>query len=281
MVENIIRMEIIDETDDSVKGINYPVTKPEAVTIDDTTTLNDKIYYSTAVPTTATVGGVEVGTTYTNADLIQVLDDILHPYVAPKVAITTSKTATYYELGTSIDVTVTVTPTLGSKALTKVAILKNAVEDEVVTDSSNPVSKLYTLDTTTTFSGRVSDGTKTIDTSGSSKFTFIRPYYYGTIPQAELASKAEITADQIHALTKVVKPTGSQYSIPFSGSTCYQVLATVGTLSQVLDPNNFDYTAAWQSYGQVVSVDEYGTAVNYNVYISDVVGSAVTFKMKF
>lgn len=281
MVENIIRMDIIDENDGSVKGINYPVTKPEAVQIDADTTLNDKIYYSTDVPTTATVGGVESGTTYTNADIIKVLDDILHPYVAPTVSITTTKTPTYYELGTSIEVGVTVTPTLGSKALTKVAILKNAVEDEVVTDSSNPLSKTYTLDTTTTFNGRVSDGVNTVDTTGSTKFTFIRPYYYGTIPSTELASKADITADQIHALTKVVKPTGVQYSVPFSGSTCYQVLATIGTLSQVLDPNNFDYTAAWQSYGQVVVVNEYGVDVNYNVYISDVVGSAMTFKMKF
>ena len=281
MVENIIRMDIIDETDNSVKGINYPVTKPEAVVIDDSTTLNDKIYYSTAVPTTATVGGVATGTTYTNADIIQVLDDILHPYVAPKVSISTSKTATYYELGTTVDVTVTVTPTIGSKAITKVAILKNATEDEVAVDSSNALSKSYTLDTTTTFNGRVSDGTKTVDTTGSTKFTFIRPYYYGTIPAAELTNKADITADQIHALNKVVKPTGAQYTVPFSGSNCYQVLATIGTLSQILDPNNFDYTAAWQSYGQVVVVNEYGVNVNYNVYISDVVGSAMTFKIRF
>lgn len=280
MIENIIRMDIIDETDNSVKGINYPVTKPEAVQIDADTTLNDKIYYSTAVPTTATVGGVETGTTYTKADIIQVLDDILHPYVAPKVSISTSKTATYYELGTTVDVTVTVTPTVGSKAITKVAILKNATEDEVSTESS-ALSKTYSLDTTTTFNGRVSDGTKTVDTTGSTKFTFIRPYYYGTIPADELASKAAITADQIHALNKVVKPTGAQYTVPFSGSNCYQVLATVGTLSQILDPNNFDYTAAWQSYGQVVSVNEHGVDVNYNVYISDVVGSAMTFKIKF
>ena len=280
MVENIIRMDIIDDNDGSVKGINYPVTKPEAVQIDSETTLNDKIYYTTAVPTTAEVGGVPSGTTYSNADIIQVLDDILHPYVAPKVAITTSKTATYYELGTSVEVGITITPTLGSKALTKVAILKNSVEDEVATDSSNPLYKTYTIDSTTTFCGRVSDGTKTIDSS-SSKFTFIRPYYYGTIPADELASKASITADQIHALNKVVKPTGSTYSIPFSGSNCYQVLVTIGNLTKILDPNNFDYTSAWQSYGQVLSIDEYGTPVNYNVYISDVVGSAVTFKATF
>lgn len=58
--------------------------------------------YTTTTPTTATVGGIAAGTSYTNATMQTVLDDLLHPYQTPTFSAFAMTGVTDVEVGTDV-----------------------------------------------------------------------------------------------------------------------------------------------------------------------------------
>ena len=146
----------------------------------------EDIKYSNSNGTTMAVGGIAKGTTFSNKSVIDIIEDMLYPYVAFSFSsIATNAASGTFEYGTSKTITsVTPTFTQGSKNISSVKIgttsggndLYNgttATSGSGITISSVSLNGLsnYTVYCT------LSDGTTT--TTKSTTFTFSRYIYYG------------------------------------------------------------------------------------------------------
>lgn len=131
---------------------------------------------------TKALGGIAKDKTYTDADIADVLSDLLFPYVAPTMSsITLSEAAGTFEYGTSKTVS-KVTPnfTKGSKAITSVKIGttsggKDLYEGTLPEGNTINLTTSKTYDDTTgggTIYCTISDGTQSVSKSASISFTY-------------------------------------------------------------------------------------------------------------
>lgn len=230
---------------------------------------------------TVTVGGVVKGKKYADTPIMQILDDILHPYVAPSAfKMTLSPTnGGVFEKGTTINLTSgTVSWSAGSQNVNKVEIKNGSTvlgsNSLSTAATSSAVSFTLAVKDTTTISSTITDPTKSY-AGANVTFTYVYPLYHGT-------TTTEIpTAAEIQAMTKHVEVKGTKtYSFTSNNARCvFAYPSSYGNVSKIFDPNNFDVTSTFtKSTVSITGLD--GTAQTYNVYVNS--ASTVTnFNFKF
>lgn len=102
------------------------------------TELQDSVHYSTATPTTSTVGGIPAGTSFTDELISDVIDQLLHAYLAPAFTSFAITGATTQEVGQTFS---------GSKTFTWATsnsgnVAANSIEIEDFTTSTTLGSSL-------------------------------------------------------------------------------------------------------------------------------------------
>lgn len=131
---------------------------------------------------TKDIGGISKNTTYTDAALVDVLTDLLFPYVAFTFSgISTSESSGTLEYGTTRTIT-SVTPsfTLGSKPITSINIGTTAGGSDLYSGTSATSGTAITLSAPRTYDGTtggtihctISDGTTSIPKSASVSYTY-------------------------------------------------------------------------------------------------------------
>jgi hypothetical protein len=226
---------------------------------------------------TVTVGGVAKGKKYANTDIIQVIDDILHPYVAPTgVSLTMTATGGTFEAGTTVQVTTgTVKWTNGSQLISKAEVLQGSTVvgsadlSASATTSTITLTNPISVTSNTSFTARVTDATKTTS-GGNVGYSFVYPFYWGVVD----ADVTAPTAEQVAALTKVVQAKGNK-TFTYTTNGQRKVVAypkAYGTLKKAIDPNGFDNIDAMvRTEVSITGLD--GTAQAYYVYTSSGVSS--------
>ncbi len=252
-------------------------------------TLRTQTIYTDANPNGATVaiGGIAKGKKYENANVLDVLNDLLHPYVKPtNVRLSLNVAGGVFEMGSKKNITSgTVSWTAGSQPITKAEILENS---EVVgsanvsagTSASVTLTEAQDVGTNISFTPRVTDATGT--TTGSAvSFTFVYPFYHGVIN-----SDVEVNEASVKALMKDVSTKGSKsYKYDTAGVTKKCVIAypaSYGNLRSVLDPNKFeniDKFAGGLKEVKITGLDS--TAQNYKVYVAATNVSNMQFTFSF
>jgi hypothetical protein len=194
------------------------------------------------------------------------LDDLLYPYVAPAITLTSTPATGVREFGnTSASVGLTATTTKNTEDITRVRFYRGSTMiHEVPTPNASGGVETHTDNTelavSTTYTARVYDGTQEV-TSNSRAYNFVYPYLYGVDAPAKPAS--EMYAD----FTKSITASGTK-TFSFSPTSqvyyfCYP--ASYGALSSIKDPNNFETISDWTLRTEnITGLD--GNAVSYNIW---------------
>lgn len=232
---------------------------------------------------TVAIGGIEKGKKYENANVVDIINDLLHPYVAPtNVRLTLGGVnGGVFEMGSTQSVTgATVNWTRGSQNVTKAEVMVGGSpvgSANVSSDTgSSSVSLTQEVSANTTFSARVTDATKQT-TGGNVTFTFVYPMYQGVV-----AANTALDQGAITGLNKVVQTKGNKtYSYTTVGSqqVVFAYPKSYGDLKSVLDPNNFECLDTFtKTTVTITGLDS--TPQQYNVYAvtTNVQGFAYTFK---
>ena len=232
--------------------------------------VNDAVHYTNETPIIQAIGGIKVGTTFTDVPVTEMLTKILYPYTKPTASIGVAPNGGVYEKGLSVSVTsLKATATKKSSDIASVVVKQGGTTLTTITKSvANggtfnvlPESGV-TLTANTTFSATVTDVDGGSTTANSSAFTFVDPYYYGVV-----ADGAIITSDLVKGLTKDVKVKGSKsYSYTTSGD-CMVIAypASYGELKSALDPNAFENITSFTKHEVAVTCES--GEVNYFVYV--------------
>lgn len=254
---------------------------------------NSLVYYTNATPMPEEVGGLEVGTTFDDEALVDIIENLLYPYQYPAFSsFSMSGQTTTLECGVEIS--------SGTKTWTWATsnssnVNANSIDIDDITDSNNLIT------------GTANDGTEDVSIGGSAitktttgqqhrwritgtnsqsedftrdfVVTWRSPFYYGE-------GAAGLSVAQIQGLTKQVTGSGNK-TYTFNPSTQVMYVAypaSYGALSSILDPNGFETIADWTL--SVVdftnnSPDYEGTTVSYNVYEYDNVTTQSDFDVTF
>ena len=143
---------------------------------------------------TKEIGGIAKNTTYTNANIIDVLNDLLFPYVAPVFdSFSTTSSGGTYEYGTKVTVSkATPSFTVGSKPITSIKIGTTDGGSDLYSGSNPTSGGTITLTTSKTFNGttggtiycQISDGEQTVKKNTSISYTY---YTYATLSTSTTA----------------------------------------------------------------------------------------------
>lgn len=236
-----------------------------------TTSINnieDELTFTKETGTTVELGGIKKGTTFNDRKLIDIINDMLYPYVAFSItglSLSPNNGGTF-EKGSSITITGSTTwINLGSEPIVKVSIFdgdtKLGEKTEGLTGNNISIPIDLTISDYKTLKTEVEDkhGTKLSRNSGA--FNFVYPFYYGSLEEGGL------DGDSIKKLTKVVEGKWNKKFIYTHSNKCAVIAypASYGNLKSMIDPNNFDITGTFiKNEVVVVGLDE--KEVNYFVY---------------
>ena len=233
---------------------------------------------------TVTVGGIKKGDKVSAKTYRELIDLLLHPYVAPSgIGLSLNINGGTFEKGTTQKVSSgTVRWTLGSQKINKAEILvSNVAKGSAVPSSASATSTAITLDNAmdikdnTSFTARVTDTTSSYN-GGNVSFNFVYPYYHGVM------DKREVESADVVALTKVVQTKGNK-TFAYTSTNKYMVIAypsSYGVLKSILDPNKFENVNGFElKKVQVTGLD--GTAQEYNVYVANDRSNVSGYNMTF
>lgn len=234
------------------------------------TEITEKTKYTNATPIVQGIGGIKVGETFEGLTVQQMLDKLLYPYVQPVAGITVVPNGGTYEKGSEVTITsLKVNATKKSRNIKQVEAKNDKTSLKVVTESvanggsfdCMPEGGLK-ISTDTTLKGYVTDTDNKTVSANSGTFTFVDPFYYGTVA-------AGVTPDgkAIKTMTKVVQ-TKDTKTFKYTTNNSCMVIAypqSYGDLKSALDPNKFDNIASYTK--SVVNVTCLSGEVAYNVYV--------------
>ena len=228
------------------------------------------VMYVSDRPSTISVGGIPLGYTSTGISIVELLDNMLHPYKEPKISLSASPSTTLYELGNTIStLRLTVSVTRGSDNITNVALLKDGAR--IATSTSNISNTQSNIRSDTIYSSYVTDGTKQID-SNSISIEFVNPIYIGSL--------SDINATNIKAMTKkIVNPSNQSYTYNITNKRMCIAVPSNWSLKTIIDTNGFDITQSFtETTVNIYCLD--GTIRTYKVYYSELT-SQNNFIVKF
>lgn len=238
-----------------------------------TTSINnieDELTFTKETGTTVELGGIKKGTTFSGRKLIDIINDMLYPYVAFNItglSLSPNNGGTF-EKGSSITITGSITwLSLGSEPIVKVSIFdgdtKLGEKTEGLTGNNISIPINLTISDYKTLKTEVEDkhGTKLCRNSGS--FNFVYPFYYGSL------ATGVYDAESVKNLTKVVEGKWNKKFSYAHSDKCALIAypASYGNLKSIFDPNNFDITGTFTKHEvAIVGLDK--KEVNYFVYVN-------------
>ena len=240
--------------------------------------------YTSEDPTVVDFGGIPAGTTFEDKPLVEVLDQLLHPYVAPIVAATSTPNGGIYEIGDSVGVsTITVNVTKKSENITKVEVFDGSVSlgsktEGILTGTLDFPQTDLNVTTNKTFQVKVTDEKKTTTVNTTSAFTFVYPYYVGVCD-----SDATIDEALVKSLTKKIESKTAVKSVDYTTNNQKMVFAypkAYGALKKIVDANKFDVTSTFTAV-EVAIVGLNNVAQTYYVYVSKNSSTVTAFNMQF
>lgn len=250
--------------------------------IDKTKMFDGKITFSD--PTTAEVGGIKVGTTYTNEDISNVIYDLLHPYIPPTLSMEMNEApGGYPKKSTIVLSTIKVTSVGGSFPAFKEKNISLAINDVVIdlNDASLAAAVIYNTDLTEVnirFNNPISyteaDGDQKIVFSTTNanhtetieaEYRFISPKYHwcgttliGDLTEANVIS-SEYTSDEYEdkLATVTYSSNGEYHNFAYPSS--------FGNLTKILDENGFDITNSYSYRSLLVDGEPYWIYQSMNI----------------
>ena len=246
-------------------------------------TITEKNKYTNATPIVQGIGGIKAGETFEGLTVQQMLDKLLYPYVQPVAGITVVPNGGTYEKGSEVTITsLKVNATKKSRNIKQVEAKNGGTSLKVVTEGvanggsfdCMPESGLK-ISTNATLTGIVTDTDNKAVSANSGTFTFVDPFYYGTV-----AAGATPDGKAIKAMTKVVQTKGTKTFKYTTDNSCMVIAypQSYGDLKSALDPNKFENIASYTK--SVVNVACLSGEVAYNVYVkaaSTAEGFAITY----
>ena len=231
------------------------------------------LVYTNATPTVQAHGGIAAGETFDNIPITEMLTKILYPWVAPIVSasITSPSNGGVKEKGDTQNVTaIRVNVTKKSSNITKVEIFDGdsslgSKTDSVASGGQFDFTVDVDVDTNKGFQAKVTDAAGKTTTANTGSFTFVYPYYYGTVANAAAANESTIKG-----LTKQIVTKGNKtFSFNLNNNcACFAYPASYGDLKSIKDPNNFEVLGTFaKSTVQITGLD--GTPQTYNVYVNE------------
>ena len=229
------------------------------------------VTYISDKPSTVAIGGLPLGYTSDGISIVELIDNMLHPYKAPKVSLSITPSNTLYELGATIStLTLKATITQGSNNVTSLVFLKDG--SPLSSTSNLELSKTETnVRTNVTYSAYVSDDVNRIN-SNSINIKFINPIYIGSL--------SEVNSTNIKAMTKKIVNVGSQsYTYTINNKKMCIAFPNGWTLRNIIDPNGFDITQSFTKETiNIYCLD--GNSKPYTVYSSEFTSQS-SFTVKF
>ena len=277
-IEGILARLVLLEADDGGGGGDIVIPPNLIAMLDELRSriesLEIEVVYTSSVPSTQTVGGIEKGFITDGTSINDMFYNLLHPYAAPIIESSVS-CDTILEEGTTINnVTFSLVATPSSTPITRVDLIK----DGAVIDSSsysstdiNIVNDVYVvsgISESTILRFKVTDNNME-NTSSPIVLTFVKPLYVGTIDDIPT------TQAQIKALAKRVVLQG-EHSLVVNASDKPICICVPNnqTLESIYDPNGFDIKKSFATSNVAV-----GTTM-YSVYASNKV-TVNNFKVTF
>ena len=216
-------------------------------------------------------GNLAAGTDTTGKTALELIKMATVSYVNPKATVSYSVASTVLEVGSSSNVTITVSGIVkGTGEVSKIQLYNGSTllqEKTYSTATSSYVFDAVTISSNTTFNVRVVD-TANKYTPYSRTYTFVSATYYGTLGTAPVGATG---------LTKVLR-TKATFENKF---TCdnkhvvYMYPASFGNLKSILDGNGFenitDFTKTTITIG----------SVSYNAYYTTGKKTLNSFTYKF
>lgn len=227
------------------------------------------VTYISDKPSTVAIGGLPLGYTSDGISIVELIDNMLHPYKAPSISLSITPSNTLYELGATISsLTLKATITQGSNDITSLVFLKDG---NPLPSTSNQTLTQSNIRADVTYSAYVSDNINRIN-SNSINIKFINPIYIGSL--------SEVNSTNIKAMTKKIVNVGSQsYTYTINNKKMCIAFPSGWTLKNIIDPNGFDITQSFTSETvNIYCLD--GNSKPYTVYSSEFTSQS-SFTVKF
>lgn len=227
------------------------------------------VTYISDKPSTVAIGGLPLGYTSDGISIVELIDNMLHPYKAPSISLSITPSNTLYELGATISsLTLKATITQGSNDITSLVFLKDG---NPLPSTSNQTLTQSNIRNNVTYSAYVSDNINRIN-SNSINIKFINPIYIGSL--------SEVNSTNIKAMTKKIVNVGSQsYTYTINNKKMCIAFPSGWTLKNIIDPNGFDITQSFTSETvNIYCLD--GNSKPYTVYSSEFTSQS-SFTVKF
>lgn len=227
------------------------------------------VTYISDKPSTVAIGGLPLGYTSDGISIVELIDNMLHPYKAPSISLSITPSNTLYELGATISsLTLKATVTQGSNDITSLVFLKDG---SPLPSTSGSTLTQSNIRADVTYSAYVSDGINRIN-SNSINIKFINPIYIGSL--------SEVNSTNIKAMTKKVVNVGSQsYTYTINNKKMCIAFPSGWTLRNIIDPNGFDITQSFtKETVNIYCLD--GNNKPYTVYSSEFTSQS-SFTVKF
>ena len=237
--------------------------------------------YSSNVPSTQALGGVEKGFTSDGLRIEELFYKMLHPYVQPSIQLSCSPNGDLYEVGYKLDkVNLSINVTAQSDLIQQVRVYKNGeiihtVDHKVEGDCNFDIVD-ENVTSTSVYKADVFDGTNTIS-SASVTFNFVRPVFVGVLPE-DLS--LGITASMIENLEKkIICPSSFCNKFTLENSRMCVAIPPGWNINCIRDHNGFDITNSFEIRSvDVLCID--GQIVNYKFFISNITSQS-GFNVKF
>ena len=224
------------------------------------------VTYTSSNPSLVTVGGIEAGTTFTNAPFSTVIDQLLNPYQNPTIGLTISNigVSRTIEVGERL---------LGSTQqilfTTSIQNPQNLLPNSIIyTAAGSTVTNPYTLDYDSIYNVRTSPGSYSWSAAGTNTknqqvssntitITWAHRTFTGYSTSSSVVDTSSLTAtgDSLNRPTSATKPAGAS-------SYIYIFLPTSYAAYTSFTSGGFDVPMV----SSQVTLSRLGVLVTYNVY---------------
>lgn len=247
--------------------------------------------FSTDILTVNALGGIAANTDLNGLTTRQILNKLLFPYVDASVGgATATPNGGTYEHGTTKTITqVKITVTKKSEPITSVALYNGSTLIEEKSGDTVKNGGTFTFSNVNvvvpTNGNKLTVKVTYPDANGNAKtvskettaLTFVYPYYKGVCAQG-----ATIDNAFVQGLTKVVEGKSNKTNWAYTCDNQCSVFAypkAHGSLSKIIDPNNFDITASFVKNEVNVTCQD-GSVQAYYVYVNSP-STVSNFQMDF
>jgi hypothetical protein len=239
-------------------------------------------YYTNLNPVPLTLGGVSAGSTFSEASMQQMWDNLLYPYIKPNSTLSGGNTR---ELGSSNAITLSWSATKKTKPITFITLKKSGgvIQNVVVTgDSQSGTFETNAVqNTNTSFTVEVTDSNPTT-VSSSTSVSWLNAVYWGKTPTFSLPSMiisgtkpswadgAGVSRSGQESAGKILSGVRNGSYNGINGSGQYLVFAWPSSYGSPSFTINGLSVSAYTKIGTSVSViNMYGYSNTYDVWISN------------